>query len=299
MILRGPEMDTGLLRVFRAVAAEGSVTKAAEKLHCVQPNVTARVRQLEDELETALFYRQKRGMVLTPAGKILVEYADRAIHLMKEAEMAVRDTGQVRGSLSIGSTEPVAAVRLPLVLTHYHRKYPDVEITLSAATSQNLVKEVLEYKLDGAFVSGMVDHPDIEQKPILNEEVVIVSEAKAKSLGALENPTLLVFPDGCPYRAVLESWLRQTGIILYRVVELRTLDGILGCVAAGMGIGVCPRSVITNLNYVATVSMHKIPEPFAALPTLFIRRRTAVMTSAIKAFIDVTLDIYGASDNGK
>lgn len=289
-------MDIGLLRVFQAVAAEGSVSRASDRLHCVQSNVTARVRQLENELDTPLFYRQKRGMALTPAGKVLLEYADRALQLMKEAEIAVRDTGPVKGALSIGSTESAAAVRLPLVLTHYHREYPNVEITLSTGTSDKLIEEVLDYKLDGAFVSGVMGHSEIEQKAIVTEELVIVTEAKVESLEAIENPTLLVFPDGCAYRAVLENWLRLTGIVPYKVMVLRTLDGILGCVAAGMGITISPRSVITHLNYVGTVNMHKIAEPFGALPTLFILRKGAVMTRAINAFIQVALNLYDASD---
>jgi LysR family transcriptional regulator, cell division regulator len=293
---RDSEMDIGLLRIFRTVAAEGSVSKASLRLHCVQSNVTARVRQLENELETALFYRQKRGMTLTPAGKVLLEYADRALHLMKEAEIAVRDTGQVKGALSIGSTESAAAVRLPLVLAHYHREFPDVEIALSTGTSEKLINEVLEYKLDGAFVSGLVTHSDIELKPIVNEELVIVTEAKVESLEALDNPTLLVFPGGCAYRAVLENWLRQTGIVPYRIMELRTLDGILGCVSAGMGITMSPRSIITNLNYVGKVSTHTIAEAFATVPTLFVRRKNAVMTRALNAFVQAAMDLYDASD---
>ncbi len=292
-------MDVGLLRIFHAVATEGSVSKASHRLHCVQSNVTTRLRQLENELDTALFYRQKTGMALTPAGKILLEYADRAIHLMKEAEIAVRDTGEVKGHLSLGSTESAAAVRLPPVLTRYHREYPSVEITLSTSTSDKLIKEVLDYKLDGAFVCGLHEHPDIEQKLIVNEELVIVTESKRESLESLANPTLLVFPYGCAYRAALEAWLRHIGIVTYKLMELRTLDGILGCVTAGMGITMSPRSVITSLRYIGAVNTHKIAEPFGSLPTVFIRRRSAVRTRAINALIQVAAALYGGSDRHK
>ena len=206
-------MDIGLLRVFQAVAAEGSVSKASERLHCVQSNVTARVRQLENELETPLFYRKKRGMALTPAGRVLLEYATRALHLIREAEIAVRDTGEVTGALSIGSTESTAAVRLPLVLTHYHREYPSVEITLSTGPSEELIEKVLDYKLDGAFVCGPLEHAEIEQRPILEEELVIVTDIRIETLEVLGNLTLVVFPEGCAYRAVLENWLRRSGIV--------------------------------------------------------------------------------------
>jgi LysR family transcriptional regulator, cell division regulator len=292
-------MDVALLKIFRAVAKEGSVSKASQRLNCVQSNVTTRLRQLENELETLLFYRQKSGMVLTPAGKVLLEYADRALQLMREAEIAVRDTGVVKGRLSIGSTESAAAVRLPLVLTRYHREYPEVEISLETGTSETLIREVLDYKLDGAFVCGALEHPDIEQKPIVNEELVIITETKVESLEMLQNPKLLVFPDGCAYRAVFETWLRHAGIVPYKVMELRTLDGILGCVAAGMGVSMSPRSVITSLNYCSTVNMHKIAGPFGELTTFFIRKRSAVKTRAIEAFIQMAADLHSGSDSNR
>ncbi|MGO9570615.1 MAG: LysR family transcriptional regulator [Desulfomonilaceae bacterium] len=286
-------MDIGLLRVFQAVAAEGSVSKASERLHCVQSNVTARVRQLENELETPLFYRKKRrGMALTPAGRVLLEYANRALHLIREAEIAVRDTGEVTGALSIGSTESTAAVRLPPVLTHYLREYPSVEITLSTGTSEKLIEKVLDYKLDGAFVCGPLEHADIEQRPILKEELVIVTDIRIQTLEVLGNPTLLVFPEGCAYRAVLENWLRHSGIVPHKVMELRTYDGILGCVSAGMGITMSPRSLITNLNYAGKVGMHTVSGDFATIPTIFVRKKDTVMSRAMSAFVQACLDLY-------
>jgi DNA-binding transcriptional LysR family regulator len=285
-------MDIGLLRVFQAVAVEGSVSKASERLNCVQSNVTARVRQLENELETPLFYRKNRGMALTPAGRVLLEYANRALHLIREAEIAVRDTGEVTGALSIGSTESTAAVRLPPVLTHYHREYPSVEITLSTDASEKLIEKVIDYKLDGAFVCGPLEHADIEQLPILKEELVIVTDIRIKTLEVLENPTLVVFPEGCAYRTVLETWLRHSGIVPYKVMELRSLEGVLGCVSAGMGIAMYPRSVITNLKYAGKVGMHTVSGDFATVPTLFVRRKDTVMTRAMSAFIQTCRDLY-------
>jgi len=239
-----------------------------------------------------LFYRRERGMTLTPAGKVLLEYADRAVRLLKEAEIAVRDMGQVKGGLSIGSTDSTAAVRLPLVLAHYHQKYPDVEIMLSTATSEKLIIEVLADKIEGAFVCGEVSHADIEQKLIINEELVIITGNEVELLEGLQKPNLLVYPSGCSYRAMLEKWLCQTGISQFKVMELGTMDGILGCVAAGMGISLGPRSLITSSNYEGKVKMHKIAEPFGELSTFFIYRRSAMLTRAAKALIQVAVDLY-------
>jgi DNA-binding transcriptional LysR family regulator len=278
-------MDIGSLRIFKAVADEGSVSKAAGRLHCVQSNVTARVRQLEDELETRLFYRKKRGMVLTPTGKILEGYADRALRLMVEAEKAVRETGRVKGPLSIGTMESTAAVRLPSVLIRYHQQYPDVDLTLTTGTSEDLILEVLDYKLDGAFVGGLVEHSEIEQESIFNEELVIVTESEAESLEAVQNRTVLVFRRGCTYRAILENWLRESGIVPFKIMEFGSMEVILGCVTAGMGIALFPYSVIAKLNYTEKVKVHRISQAIGRVPTMFVRRKNAVLTKALDAFL--------------
>ena len=83
-------MDLAALRVFRAVAEEGSVTRAAERLHTVQSNVTTRIRQLEELLDIALFDRINRRLVITPAGRLLLDYAERLLVLAEEAREAIR-----------------------------------------------------------------------------------------------------------------------------------------------------------------------------------------------------------------
>src|SRR5580765_7602887 len=90
-VLRERCMDLSDLRVFSAVVREGGVTRAAERLHRVQSNVTTRIRQLEQELATPLFIRAGKRLHLTPAGQILLGYADRLLALADEAGMAVRD----------------------------------------------------------------------------------------------------------------------------------------------------------------------------------------------------------------
>src|SRR5438477_12783331 len=83
-------MDLVELRIFKAVAEQGGITKAAAALHRVQSNVTTRVKQLEERLGTKLFHRQGRKLVLSSEGKVLLSYADRLLQLSSEAHAAVR-----------------------------------------------------------------------------------------------------------------------------------------------------------------------------------------------------------------
>ncbi|MGV2788528.1 LysR family transcriptional regulator, partial [Clostridium perfringens] len=102
-------MESGDLRIFRAVAEEGSITRAAQRLQYVPSNVTGRIRQLEDRLQTALFIRSNRGMELTPAGERLVGYTRQILNLLDEAEKSVQAEDTPRGPLRIGAIESTAA----------------------------------------------------------------------------------------------------------------------------------------------------------------------------------------------
>src|SRR5262245_5504190 len=122
-------MELADLHIFRSVVQAGGITRAAEKLHRVQSNVTTRVRQLEQELGVDLFTRDGKRLHLSPAGKVLLDYADRLLDLAGEARDAVHDT-KPRGLFRLGSMESTAATRLPRPLSDYMRHYPEVKLEL-------------------------------------------------------------------------------------------------------------------------------------------------------------------------
>src|SRR3954466_11191556 len=105
-------MDLVELQIFKAVAESGGITKAAARLRRVQSNVTTRIQQLEQRLGTRLFHRQKRKLVLSSEGRLLLAYADRLLRLSAEAQAAVRH-GAPQGQLRIGSLESTPATRPP------------------------------------------------------------------------------------------------------------------------------------------------------------------------------------------
>ena len=120
-------IDLTALEIFKTVAEQGGITKAAARLHRVQSNVTTRVKQLEDRLGTQLFLRRNRRLILSPHGKLLLAYAERLLQLSSEAEAALKN-GTPAGSLQIGALESTAATRLPPILSRYHEAYPDVRL---------------------------------------------------------------------------------------------------------------------------------------------------------------------------
>ena len=283
-------MELSDIQTFAAVARAGGITRAAEELNTVQSNVTQRIKALEAEIGTALFERHSRGMTLTGAGRRLLPYAQRMAALSREAMLAARDDGEPKGPLSIGSMETTAAVRLPTLLAEFHRRYPAVRLTLRTAPTADLVAAVLDGSLDGAFVAGPIEHAELSATSAFTEELVLVTAQRWKSLAALRagtpesGPTALVFRTGCTYRQRLEQVFTEFGWPSAARFELGTLDGMVGCVAADMGVTLLPRAVVERDHVQRDIKIHKLDPQYARVETLFIQRRTAHQYSALQGF---------------
>ncbi|MNC03741.1 HTH-type transcriptional regulator GltR [compost metagenome] len=280
-------MDIGLLKVFMAVAEEGSISKAAQSLNYVQSNVTARIQQLEQELKTPLFYRHSRGITLTSAGQTLMTYTEKILNLLEEAEKAVVDSPVPKGSITVGS-DTTAAIRLPPILSAYRGKFPEVEVHLEIGLTDQLINSVLQYSVNGAFVDGPVEHPDIIQELIINERLGLIVPETMDFCGlrTVQDKTLLILNLDCMYRMKLEEWIRDEGYRLANVMQFGTMEGLLGCVKAGIGYAVLPVSYYNKLNVKDGIRCYPFPERYGEVPTVFIRRRDLYMTSAFQQFIE-------------
>lgn len=288
-------MDIQLLKVFFTTAQEGSISKAALKLNFAQSNVTHKIQQLETDLQTQLFYRHNRGITLTPSGHILVSYAEKILHVIQEARQAVGDSSVPAGPLLIGSLETTAAVRLPMLLTKYHTDYPAVDFSLITGTSEKHIHAVLHYEQNGAFVAGPVEHPDLIQENVIDEELVFVTSVSHPPVRAIQDvqlATLLVFHNGCSYRTKLNHLLHEEGILPVKMMEFGSIETIIGCVGAGLGIALLPRSIITESEKQGRIRCHAIPGKHAIVTTVFIRRKDALITPALSAFLSEIRDHF-------
>ncbi|HKK01704.1 MAG TPA: LysR family transcriptional regulator [Desulfuromonadales bacterium] len=282
-------MDINELRIFRAVAHKGSISRAAEELHYVQSNVTARIRQLEDRLGTALFHRKSKGVALTASGHLLLDYAERILRLVSEAEETLSDRGEPKGRLVIGSMETTAAVRLPSLLSAFQRSCPEVELSLVTGPSQTSLRRLLDFQIDGAFVAGDVEDDAFVAEKAFEEELVLVAPPSVDPFEKAGSLKILVFQTGCSYRAQLERWLAAAGMAHFQAMEFGSIEGILGCVAAGMGVSVLPRSVVERSQYRETCSLRPLPEDFATMTTWLVRRRGEKTGRALQAFRDLAI----------
>lgn len=275
------------LRIFQAVAECGGVNRAAARLNRVQSNVTTRLKQLETRLGARLFHRQKRRLVLSAEGKVLLGYAERLLRLAAEAQGALQG-GLPRGVLRLGALESTAATRLPAVLARYHRAYPEVSIELATGTSGALVERVRAGELEAAFVAEPFGREGLDTLHVFTEELVLIGP-KGWSGKAAKLP-VLAFASGCAYRRRLEAWLGGAGIPPGRVMEYGSYHAIVACAAAGSGTAIVPRSILDTMRLDAPLSVRRLPAHVAKAKTQLVSRE-GQHSSALAALKGVVQDL--------
>lgn len=288
-------MDLSDLRIFKAVVEEGGITRAAERLHRVQSNVTTRVRQLEEDLGVDLFVREGRGLHLAPAGRTLAGYADRLLELAEEARNAVQDS-RPRGLLRIGSMESTAWVRLPEPLSRYAGMYPEVTLELSTGNPEQLAAAILAGEIDVAFGAGPIADEPFEQIRAFTEELVIVSSIEHHNFDREPDGSwsLVAFEPGCPHRKRLLDWVEGRGEGTARLVEMGSYHAILGCVLIGMGISLMPRSVLDTFPEKKRLRIHPLPKGQDSADTMMFWRRGGGSPS-----VNALVELIAVSDMGK
>ena len=265
-------MDLAELKIFKTVAEQGGITRAAAALHRVQSNVTTRVQQLEARLGTKLFHRQGRKLVLSSEGKVLLAYADRLLRLSAEAQAALKGHGP-HGVFRLGTLESTAATRLPPVLARYHRDYPAVRLELVTGTSGALVDRVLRGEIEAAFVAEPFPAKNLETQHAFSEELVLITpkgHARVRTPSDIDERVVLAFTTGCSYRLRLEAWLGRSSVVAERVMEYGSYHAITACVAAGSGIAVVPKSVLRAIGIEAQVAVHALPASIANARTMLV-----------------------------
>jgi DNA-binding transcriptional LysR family regulator len=282
------DLDLAVLRIFKTVAEEGGVTRAAERLNRVQSNVTTRVKQLEERLGVALFTRRGKRLHLTAAGIAFLDYAERLLRLSAEAE-SVLHADRPRGDFRLGSMESTAGMRLPAVLSRYHRAWPEVRIDLSTGTAGKLVEQLHRGGIDAAFAAEPFARDGLEVCPAFREELVLISPLGAPPVTTpVEACTrsVIAFPVGCAYRYRLEGWIGRERTLAKRFHEYASYHALIACVAAGGGIAIAPRSVVEAIVSPKQIRIQALPRPVAEATT-YLMWRKGYESPALRALVDL------------
>ncbi len=254
------------LQVFHAVAKHLSFTKAAETLFMTQPAVTFQIKQLEEHFNTRLFERGHGRISLTPAGTIVLEYAERILALSAELDTRLKEmTGEVGGPLLVGASMTIAEFLLPQVLGEFKARYPQVQPRLVVGNSESGESRVAEHTLDIGFIEAPPHLSSVLSDVCCEDELQVVC-APSHPLARLKTVTprqLVPYPyisrePGSGTRDVADRYFAGAGVppeSLNVVLERGSPEALTGLVATGVGFAVMSRSAVakeTRLGQLAT-----------------------------------------------
>ena len=246
-------MEIHQLRMFQSIVECGSMVQAAQQLHCVPSNVTTRIKQLEQELGTELFHREGKRLQLTASGEIFLGYCHKILALCNEAKQSVHPDAPPSGPLKIGAIESSATTRLPHLLAKVHQLYPDVSVQIITGTWKQLLLDVSQHKLDGAIVAGNIEFPLLNKLNIYQEDMMLIVPPSFDEIRCQEDligKEIFMWTEGCPYRAALEAWLKLKNISL-PITSITSYTTIIGCVSAGSGVSLVPKSIYEQYKHYA------------------------------------------------
>lgn len=242
------------LRVFAAVAREGSFSRAAAALRLSQPAVSKSVQELERQTALSLFDRSGRAPVLTEAGAALFARARElfGVERIAEEELAAM-RGLERGILRVGASTTVATYFLPPLLARFHSQHPGVRLKVVSANTRAIARRLLEGRLDIALVEGPVSHERISVIPWREDELVVIAPAshrlarrRAVRSADLAGEPFIRREPGSGTRAVADSALAKHGVRPGAAVQLGSTEAIKQAVAAGLGLAVVSRAAAAD-----------------------------------------------------
>jgi LysR family hca operon transcriptional activator len=257
-------MDLRYLRYFIAVAEEMSLTRAAERLHTVQPSLSRQIRRLEEIVGTPLFNHDRRGLELTEAGRIFLGEAREILRQMNRSIMLARQGSRAEARhIAAGFISGNEAQIFSRLLPPLRRRYPELQISYHAMSEPALIVALEESEIDVAFLAGPIESPAIHSEVFLRQKIAVVlpslhplAKQKKISLAELASmPMIVPSPQNSPrYLNSIHAITAQAGVEFSSTVEFDNVLSALHAVRLGLGfcllpedqMGILPGSIVAR-----------------------------------------------------
>jgi DNA-binding transcriptional LysR family regulator len=287
-------MDLGQLEVFLTVAREGKFSRAAEKLHRTQSAVSQSIHKLEDDIGEPLFDRSSRAGLLTDAGRVLQEYAERLLNLRDDAAVALGELRELhRGKLAIAANEFTALYLLP-VLGEFRRLHPMIRVTVQRSLGSHIPGDVLRHSSELGVLSYDPQEAQLRSIVVYLDELIFVvpprhpvageTQVSIRQLGA-ESFVAHIVPS--PYREKVIQTFQRHKTPLHMDVELPTLQAIKRFVAMGNGVALVPAISVENELTRGELVHIPVRELRLHRKLRLVYRKAASLSHAARAFLKV------------
>jgi DNA-binding transcriptional LysR family regulator len=245
------------LQVFYTVARQLSFTRAAEQLCMTQPAVTFQIKQLEEHFDARLFDRDHGGIELTPAGRMVLQYAERILELGDELDKRVGDLrGAISGPLLLGCSMTIAEYILPRVLGEFIALHPQVRPHMTVANSETIENRVADHTIDLGLIESPAHLPGLHAEVCCDDELVMIcapdyplAKLKAVTPRQIVGQPYVSRESGSGTREFADQYLAAAGVAtddLNIVMELGSPEAIKGVVETGIGIAIMSRASVAK-----------------------------------------------------
>lgn len=254
------------LQVFYTVAKHLSFTKAADQLFMTQPAVTFQVKQIEEQFSARLFERSHGKIALTPAGRLVMDYAERILGLSGEMETRVAElTGATSGTLLLGASTTIAEFILPRILGEFKVEHPQVHAHLTVGNSEMIESRVADHALDVGLIESPSHRAGLSAEVCCEDELVLIcspvhkfAKAAAVKPHELAGEPFVSRELGSGTREFMDQYLRRCKVApedLNVVMELGSPEAIKGVVETGLGVSIVSRATVGKELKLATLAV--------------------------------------------
>lgn len=284
------------LQVFYTVARHLSFTKAADQLFMTQPAVTFQVKQLEEQFSSRLFERSHGKIALTPAGRLVMSYAERILGLSEEMETRVAElNGAIGGPLLLGASTTIAEFILPRILGEFKAAYPQVHAHLTVGNSEMIENRVAEHALDVGLIESPSHLAGLESVVCCEDELVVICPADHRfAAAAAVSPQELLREAyvsrelGSGTREFTDQYLRRCQVApedLNLVMELGSPEAIKGVVETGLGVSIVSRATVAKERRLGTLAAVPL-EPRLIRTFSFVHPRERFRSKLLTTFVE-------------
>jgi LysR family transcriptional activator of glutamate synthase operon len=247
-------MDLHQLRVFQAAVKSGGFTRAGDELRLSQSTVSQHIKLIEQELGGPLFMRVGKRVLVTEAGRVLLQYTERILRDLKNAAMAIREINSLRrGTVRLGVGPTTLIYRLPHVLRDYKRRFPDIDLIVLAGTTEFLLEALRSQHLDLAIVMRTAPLPGLTMTPLGREELVLILSrehplARQRTLDPSDPAGLrfILYEKNTAMQDLIDRYFESLGITPRIDMEVENNEAIKSLVRVGLGASILPLCAVAD-----------------------------------------------------
>lgn len=300
-------INLNLYKTFYDVAKSGSISKAAQNSFTSQPAISKSIKKLEDELGVQLFYRNLNGVELTDKGQELLYFVEKSYNNLIIAERNMLETENLgRGKLSIGMPSNVGSFFLFDKIMDFHKKYPNIEITIITGSTSNLINLLdthkVDFVIDTSPINVRLDEgmkitklKEVQYCFIVKKDTTLLNSCDINSINDLKNHPLILPIPGTANRNDLDTLLKNNNINVQNIINIHTSEMIISAVKKDLGVGYVIYNLVENEIKNKEIEVLNIKENLPSVEINIIYDNHFLTTAPrkfIEDYIDYKLELY-------